>query len=87
MKKATQEPLQTRSVSCKGGLKSPLPLPVLCWPQQQHAKIFKGLLMVLACSYKYSEINTYIPHGQAKVKMLALVEGFLSSFSYPVPMP
>lgn len=30
--------------------------------------------------------NTYIPHGWVKVEMLALVEGFLSSLYYPVPM-
>lgn len=54
--------------------------------QQWHARNFKGLLMVIAFSYKYSEINTYIPHGWVKVKMLALVEGFLLSFTCPVPM-
>lgn len=62
-RKPHQEPLQTRSVCCRGGLKSPLPLLALCWPQQQHVRIFKGLLMVLAYFYNYLEIFTFHMDG------------------------
>lgn len=37
-----QDPLQTRSIGCRNVWKSPLPLPALCWHQQQNARIFKG---------------------------------------------
>lgn len=58
-RKPHQELYQTMSAGCRGGLKSLLPLPTLYWHQQWHTKILKALLVFLAYSCKYLEINTF----------------------------
>lgn len=80
-RKPHQELCQTRCAGCRGGLKSPLPLPSLYWHQQWHTRILRGLLVFLACLLVCLRIfrNKYVPHEWGKVKMLAL-EGSFNPF-------